>query len=145
MPELINVDLLVHESVMRELRERWGGRLPTWDEFKKARKVGGVTINKGIAQKAISIPGVPKAYYWVYGVVTPCAMFLVPIISILTYLFGYGNGWVVFGCFFVGYLLYKVTFVGACYGVLDGAERNETLYQRLILNGAFLFGPLPLG
>jgi hypothetical protein len=141
MPEQMKVDFAIHEHVMRDLRERWGGSLPTWDEFKKARKDGRVTINKGIAQKAISIPGVPKAYHLMYGVVTPWAMFLVPILSIILYLFGYGNGWVVLGCLFVGYLLYKITFVGACNGILDGAEANEALYQRLIFNGAFLFGP----
>ncbi len=67
--------------------------------------------------------------------------FYCPIISIIAYFFGYGSGWVVFGCLLGGWFLYKATFVGACYGIMDGAEANERLYQMLISHGAFLFGP----
>jgi hypothetical protein len=68
-------------------------------------------------------------------------MFLVPIISFILYLIGYLNILMVLGCFVGGYFLYKVTFVGAVNGILDGAEADEGLYQRLVFNGAFLFGP----
>jgi hypothetical protein len=43
--------------------------------------------------------------------------------------------------YFLWVCLYKLTFVAACYAIMKGAEANERLYEILIYNGAFLFGP----
>jgi hypothetical protein len=131
----------IYAMTINDLKKQWGGRLPTWDEYKKADKDGRVKTNKGVANKALSLPGVPKLYYIMFGLITPWGMFLVPSIAIVLYLFGRGNGWVVLGCILVGVCLYKLTFVGACYGIMKGAKADERLYQILLYNGAFLFEP----
>ncbi len=138
---MLSLDERICEMTMSDLKKQWDGRLPTWDEYKKANNDGRVKTNKGVANKALSLPGVPKFYYIMFGLIIPWGMFLVPSIAIILYFFGYGNGWMVFGCILGGIALYKLTFVGACYGVMEGAAANERLYQTLICNGAFLFGP----
>lgn len=137
----IDLDAKIREMAISDLKNLWGGRFPTWNEFKKAHEKGRIKTHKGIANQALSLSGIPKGYYILYGIITPWMMFLIPIISIILYFFGYGNGWVVFGCVLSGYFLYKVTFVGACYGIAEGAAADEELYRVLISNGAFVFGP----
>lgn len=129
------------KMVVEDLKSAWGGRLPTWDEFKKANKDGQVKVNKGIATQTLGFLGASNSFYILFGIITPWATFLIPIISVILYFFGKCNGWVVPACFFCGYYLYKVTLAGACAGIRYGAEEDEALYQHLVSNGAFLFEP----
>jgi hypothetical protein len=85
--------------------------------------------------------GVPVYYSIMFGTVTPWAMFLVPIAGVISYFLRYCNGWVAIASLVGAVFCYKLTFVGACYGVLEGAEADEALYHMLISNGAFMFAP----
>jgi hypothetical protein len=136
-----NVDRMTDERVVRDLNKLWGGRLPTWAEYKVAKRAGRIKTNKGVAQRAINQHGVPVYYRIMFGGLIPWAMFLVPIAGVIGYFLGYFNGWVAVAFLAGGIFCYKLTFVGACYGVLEGAEADEALYQMLLLNGAFLFAP----
>jgi hypothetical protein len=131
----------INERIVNDLKKQWGGRLPTWDEFKKAHKAGRVSANKIVASTAMSLSGMPRKYYYMYGIVTPWGMFLIPIISIGAYLLGYGNLWVVVGSFAISYGFFKFQAAACCNTMLNGATANEALYQLLISNGAFVFGP----
>jgi hypothetical protein len=131
----------INERIVNDLKKQWGGRLPTWDEFKTSHRNGRVNANKMVASRAISLSGMPRACYYWYGIIMPWAMFLIPIISIVSYLLGHGNVWIVAGSFVVSYALFKYTAAGSCSSMLNGAVANETLYQFLVSNGAFLFGP----
>jgi hypothetical protein len=140
-PERPNVDRMLNEAIATDLKTLWGGRLPTWAEFKEANQADRVKVNKGVAQRALNHDGVPLHYRITFGIITQWAMFVVPVVSVVAYLLGYSKGWVVLGALAVGVYMYKVTFTGACYGVREGAAQNEALYQNLVFNGAFLFGP----
>ncbi|MGH7871863.1 MAG: hypothetical protein ACREQO_06540 [Candidatus Binatia bacterium] len=136
-----NVGQMIDEGIVRDLTKLWGGRLPTWTEYKAARHAGRVKTNKGVAQRAVNQRGVPAYYRIMFGAVTPWGMFLVPIAGVFSYFFSYSNGWFAVAALAGGIFCYKLTFAGACYGVLEGAEADEVLYQRLITSGAFLFAP----
>jgi hypothetical protein len=136
-----NVDRMIDERVVLDLNKLWGGRLPTWAEYKVAKQAGRIKTNKGVAQRAVNERGVPAYYSILFGTVTPWAMFLVPLAGVISYLLNYCNGWVAIASFVGGVFCYKLTFVGASYGVLEGAEADEALYRMLISNGAFLFAP----
>lgn len=64
------------ELTVRTLREAWGGRLPTWEEFKLASKSGRVTVDKTVALQAINLQGMPRGPAVFYGVVTMWVAFL---------------------------------------------------------------------
>ena len=132
---------MIDEGIVRDLNKLWGGRLPTWAEYKAAKRAGRIKTNKGVAQRAVNQRGVPAYYSIMFGIVTPGAMFLVPIAGVVSYFLSYCSGWVAVAALVGGVFCYKLTFVGACYGVLEGAEADEALYQALISNGAFLFAP----
>jgi hypothetical protein len=129
------------DRIANDLKTLWGGRLPSWEEFKEASKTHRVRTNKGIASKGIFLRGVPKSYQIIFGIITAAGVFLIPIICVVLYFVGYVNAWVAVGSFFVGWYLYKVTLDGACDGIRYGAEKSEPLYQYLVSRGAFLFGP----
>jgi hypothetical protein len=129
------------DRIAEDLKALWGGRLPSWDEFKKASKTHRVRTDKGIASKGIFLRGVPKGHQILFGIITAAGVFLIPIISIITYFLGYVSVWVPLCSFLVGWYLYKVTLDGACDGIRYGAEKSEPLYQYLVSKGAFLFGP----
>ncbi len=131
----------IDDSIASDLKKIWGGRLPTWDEFKIASKAGRVRTNKGIASKAIFLRGVPISHQIIFGIVTAAATFLMPVTAVILYFFGYFSGWVVIGCFTGAWYLYKVTLDGMCDGIRYGAEKKEALYCALVPRGAFLFDP----
>jgi hypothetical protein len=140
--ELERLDAAIYAKTMDDLKRLWSGRLPTWQEFKQAEDAGRVKTNKTIAQKALcSLPGIPKGWYILYGVITPWAMFIIPITGIILYFVGYANVWVMVTCILGGWYLYKMIFIGACYGIMDAAKGDERIYETLLINGAFVFGP----
>ena len=132
----------IDDGMANDLKKLWGGRLPTWEEFKEASKNHRVKTNKGIASKAIFLRGVPKSHQITFGIITAAGVFLIPIISVILYIFGNVGAWVILVCFFAGWFLYKATLNGACDGIRHGAEKSEPLYQHLVSRGAFLFGPV---
>ncbi|MGB6822697.1 MAG: hypothetical protein WBE21_11505, partial [Candidatus Acidiferrales bacterium] len=57
------------EPATKELSEMWGGRMPTWEEFKSAHRQGSVRTNKRLALRAVWNPGVSKFRVFLYFLV----------------------------------------------------------------------------
>jgi len=131
----------VNEDAVRRLTEMWGGRLPTWQEFKSASQDGRVRVNKTIASEAIHWAGMPTSMMVLYGIVTLWVAFLLVPIVIGLYFFDVVDGWWILGSVSVAWFLIRVSRDGQCEGIKTGAERNEALYAALVKNGAFLFEP----
>jgi hypothetical protein len=134
-----NFEAAMSQIRVDKLKRLWGGRLPTWEEFKQARKEGRVGTDEAVANRALGL--LPRAWYIIYGILTPWGMFVVPILAITLYLLGHMNGWIALGSLSVAWFLYKTTFLGACYGILNGATADERLYRMLVEHGAFVFAP----
>lgn len=126
---------------VRQLQEAWGGRLPTWDEFKAASKNGGVVVDKTVALSAINLQGMPRGPAVFYGVVTMWAGFLVVPVSLVAWVFFGWSGYWILGAVAAALFLLSVSRNGHCEVTLMGAERDQTLYDLLVSRGAFLFLP----
>jgi hypothetical protein len=131
----------IDDGITDDLIKLWGGRLPTWEEFKAANKRGRVRANKNIGIKAIGLQGVPKSFWILYGVLTASAVLVVPIACILLSILGVIEWWYIIVSFFVSLFLYKLTLEGAAEAIKCGAEKDEALYWHLVRKGAFLFDP----
>ena len=131
----------IAESAVEELKEISGGNLPSWDEYKKASKNGRVRANKTVAAQAITMKGIPIAYFIIYGLMTLPLGFLLFPATLIAWFFMDFSAWWILGSIFAAYFLVKLSRAGHCEGMMHGAERNEKLYELLVSNGAFLFGP----
>jgi|LGVF01.1.fsa_nt_gb hypothetical protein len=131
----------IAQSAVQDLKEMWGGNLPTWEDFKKASKNGRVRANKTVAAEAIHMKGIPKAYFIIYGVITLWLGFLIFPATLISWFFMDFSAWWIFGSLFAAWFLVKVSRDGHCEGMKHGAERNGKFYEILVSNGAFLFGP----
>jgi hypothetical protein len=73
-----SLDLQIDTSIAKKLVELWGGRVPTWEEFKQASKERRVRVNKGIASKTLEtsakLGSEPKTFWIIYGVIVPWLM-----------------------------------------------------------------------
>lgn len=136
----------IAENAVKDMRELWGGRLPTWDEFKKANNQGRVRVNKDLANNLILMRrasgGVSKAYILVFGSVILWVAFLVSPIAIALYFLIGISGWWILGSLGLAWYLIKVARKGQCNALRIGAEADEQFYLALINHGAFLFGPV---
>jgi hypothetical protein len=131
----------INARAAANLQKMWGGRTPTWEEFKEASRGGRVRVNKSVANIAIHWHGMPKSHMILFGIITLWATFLaVPIAIALHFITGISAWWIA-GSAALAWYLYKVSIDGQCEGIRYGAEANEELYKALIQNGAFLFGP----
>ena len=137
----MDINEQIAESAVKELKEIWGGTLPTWKDFKKASKNGRVRANKTVAAQAIHMKGIPKAYFIIYGVITLWLGFLIFPATLIAWFFMDFSAWWILGSSFAAWFLVKVSREGHCEGMKHGAERNEKFYEILVNNGAFLFGP----
>ena len=131
----------IAQSAAQGLKEMWGGDLPTWEDFKKASKNGRVRTNKTVAAEAIHMKDIPKAYFIIYGVITLWLGYLIFPATLISWFFVGFSAWWILGSLFAAWFLVKVSRKGHCEGMKHGAERNEKFYERLVSNGAFLFGP----
>lgn len=131
----------INETAVKQLSKIWGGRLPTWDEFKQASKADRVQVNKSLANSLIFARGVPRAHSIMFGVIMLWAGFLASPIAIGLYFFNVLQGWWIVGSFVVAWYLFKVARDGQCDGLRYGAEADEAFYNALVGRGAFLFGP----
>lgn len=131
----------IAQSTVQELKELWGGNLPTWGDYKKARKNGRVIADKTIAAQAIHMKGIPIAFLITYGLFTLWLGFLIFPMTVIGWFFMDFSAWWILGALFAASFLVKVSREGHCEGMMYGAERNEKLYEILVNNGAFLFGP----
>ena len=137
----MNLDQQIQTMVIENLTKAWGGRMPTWEEYKLAQKAGQVSVNKSIASKAIFARDMPAPWRVIYGYVVPWASFLVVPTAIALHFFAGWSGWWIAGSIFAAWFLFKVTVQGHCDGVLDGAAQSEHLYTSLVAVGAFQFSP----
>ena len=128
-------------SVVQDMKEMWGGNLPTWEDFKQALKNGRVRANKTVAVQAIQMKGIPKAYFIMYGIITLWLGFLIFPATLIAWFFMKFSAWFILGSAFAAWFLVKVSREGHCEAMKHGAERNEKFYEILINSGAFLFGP----
>jgi hypothetical protein len=131
----------IENPAVMELLKVWGGRLPNWEEYKKAYRDGRVRGNKTVAAQAIYLEGIPKPYLIIYGIITLWLGFLMFPITAIAWFFLDFSAWWILGSFFAAWLLVKISREGHCEGMKHGAEINEELYEALVNNGAFLFLP----
>lgn len=131
----------IAESVVKELKEIWGGNLLSWEDYKQASKKGRVRANKTVAAKAIHMKGIPIAYLIIFGVITLWLGFLLFPITLISWFFRDFSAWWILGSFFAALFLVKISRAGHCEGMIHGAERNDKLYELLVRKGAFLFSP----
>lgn len=137
----MDINEQIAQSAVQDLKEMWGGNLPTWEDFKKASKNGRVRANKTVAAEAIHMKGIPKAYFIIYGVITLWLGFLIFPATLILWFFMDFSAWWIIGSLCAAWFLVKVSREGHCEGMKHGAERNEKFYEILVNNGAFLFGP----
>jgi len=131
----------IAQSAVQEMKQLWGGNLPTWEDYKIAYKNGRVRANKTVAAEAIHMNGIHKAYLIIYGVITLWIGFLIFPAAIIAWFFMDFSAWWIIGSLLVAWFLIKVSREGHCEGIKDAAEKNEKIYEILVNNGAFLFGP----
>jgi hypothetical protein len=129
------------QMTVDELRRTWGGRVPTWEEFRAARKEGRVRTHKGLALDAVWWRGMPRMGQALFGLVTPCATFLVLPAAIGAHFFLGTSGWWILGSAVAAWCFYKESQIGACRTIETAAESNPGLYDLLVNNGAFLIRP----
>jgi hypothetical protein len=128
-----------------ELRRTWGGRIPTWEEFKAARKEGRMRIDGLLAGEAVEgrwARWTPNSYF---GPVTALAALLVLPAAIGAHFFLRTSGWWILGSAVAAWCLYKVSKNIAIRGVETAAEANPELYYLLVNNGAFQISPPEAG
>lgn len=131
----------INAAAAAKLQKMWGGRMPSWEEFKEASKGGRVRVNKSVANVAIHWRGIPKTHMILFGIITLWTMFLaIPVALALHFIIGISAWWIA-GSAVLAWYLYKVSRDGQCDGIRYGAESDKELYQVLVQNGAFLFGP----
>ena len=131
----------INELTVKEMMEKWGGSLPSWEEFKLAVNGGRVKANKTIAAKAIQTQNVPKLSFFLYGVVTLWSGFLIVPGTIAAWFFMDFKWWWIIVAFLAAKFLIAVSREGHCHGMIIGATRNPDFYDVLIRNGAFCFDP----
>ena len=140
----MNINNQISQLNLREVKEAWGGRIPSWEEFKEAKKSGKIRVDQVLASRVFNVnsKGIPKPWFIIYGLIVPWLMFLsIPLSIAFTYFLNL-NWWSVAGGIFLSWFLFKVASQGHCDAILDGAEQNKELYEFLIQNGAFIFHPL---
>jgi hypothetical protein len=131
----------INRGVAQDLKKSWGGRFPTWQEFKAANKAGRVRVNKNVGMKAIHFKGIPRGFWLPFGILTPWGMFAAPIACIILASVGVWAWWTIIFGLCASWFLYKVSLEGAADAIRHGAEGNEALYQALVPSGAFMFTP----
>lgn len=131
----------IAQSAVQEMKEVWGGDLPSWEEYKKASQSRRVRANKTVAAQAIHMQGIPKAYFIIYGIITIWTGFLIFPATVIAWFFMDFSAWWILGSFFAAWFLVKVSREGHCEAMKHGAEKNQQLYEILVNNGAFLFHP----
>ena len=129
------------EHTVKEMKEIWGGNLPSWEDFKKALKDGRVRSNKTIAAQVIHMKGMPKADLIIWGVIVLWLGFLIFPATLIAWFFTDFSPWWILGSLFAALFLIKVSREGHCQSMEHGAECDEKLYEMLVSNGAFLYRP----
>lgn len=133
-------------TIVEDLTAMWGGRLPTWEEFRSSHSRGIVRVSRHLAYKSFyGNAAVRKACgpRFGFGFAVPVggalAIFAIPILACFVLKLSYWFvplGWLV-----ISPLFYKSLEREACRGLEAGAARNENLYETLVRQGAFLFSP----
>ena len=137
----MDLNKAIAESAVDDLKNMWGGNLPSWEDYKKAAKNGRVRANKTVAAEAINMQGIPKGYVIIYGLITLWLGFLIfPLTVIVWFLMSFSAWWIL-GSVFAAWFLVKLSRYGHCQGMIHAAEIHEPLYELLVRNGAFLFSP----
>ncbi len=131
----------INASAANRMREAWGGKFPTWEEFKTASRDGQVRVNKTVAAQAIHSKSVPASFRIFYGIILLWLGFLVVPIMAVVWFFTDLSAWWIAGGAILAWFLVKVSRDGHCEGIKAGAENDEQFYNVLIENGAFLFDP----
>jgi hypothetical protein len=132
-------------TITKKLIEAFGGRLPTWEEFRQASKHGRVRGSTSLAFYTMWWSGMPTGYAIFYGFFVALASLLAIPIAVGLYVFAGISGWWIIASIAMAVYLFGVTKQGAGTTMITGAQRNERLYQMLVIRGAFLFEPSDVG
>jgi hypothetical protein len=137
----LNHQIAEHTASM--VKAAWGGRYPTWSEFKQCSREGQVRVDKTVAAEAIYLDPVPPSFRILYGYVTLWAGFLAVPVSLTLWLMSDLSAWFILVGVILGWYLVRVARDGHCEGITTAAENDETFYQRLVESGAFILEPAP--
>ena len=141
MNEAMTMNQQIAEHADKEIKEVWGGRLPTWEEYKRAKRDGRVRANKTVAAQVMDAEPIPKAFFILYSVISLWVGFLIFPATLVAWFFLRFNALWILGAVLAAWLLVKVSREGHCEGMKAGAVRDEDFYEFLVRSGAFLFGP----
>lgn len=137
----MSIDEAVARSAASQLKEAWGGRLPTWDEYRAAVKAGAVQANRTIALHASRTAPVSIIARVLYGIALPWLGFLVIPACIVAAVLGWVSWWWLIGAAIAAYVLTKIARDGQCTCLIEGAVRDEWFYRLMAGRGALLFKP----
>jgi len=135
----------LYATITKKLIEAFGGRLPTWEEFKEASRQGRVRGSTSLAFYTMWWSGMPTGYAIFYGFFVALASLLAIPVAVGLYVLAGISGWWIIASIAVAVYLFGVTKEGAGTTMITGAQRSEQLYQMLVIRGAFLFEPSDVG
>jgi hypothetical protein len=136
-----SLEQTLYATITKKLIEAFDGRLPTWEEFKQASQHGRVRGSTSLAFYTMWWSGMPTGYAIFYGFFVALTSLLVIPFAVGLYFFAGISGWWIIASIAVAVYLFGVTKEGAGRTMITGAQRDERLYQMLVIRGAFLFEP----
>jgi len=138
-------DSIALSSAM-EMKKKWGGEFPSWEEYKKALQSGRVKTHKTIAVKFMMSPlsrgvgGVPISRRVLYNITMWLSFLVIPVVIISWFVSGF-TAWWILGSFFAARYLNQFTRNGYCVEMEMSAKENQKIYEDLVGVGAFIFSP----
>ena len=132
-------------GIVAEVEAMWGGRLPSWGEFRRAVRDKRVRVDPTVAVEAVHWQGMPPGTRLLYGIVTNWAAFLLLPGLFVLHQFGRSvTDWDSVLGLLGTWFLFRVTLKGSCEAVRQAAEEDERLYRALVEYGAFRVSPPPI-
>lgn len=131
------------DSIVQELMELWGGRMPVWEEFKAAHYHGRVRASKLIANQVFWDVDIPRFPALLWGFIVPSVGVLVALAAPFVLHFLWKVSYWLIPVIWIGgfWLLFKLLQESACEAVKNAAARNQRVYTGLVSRGMFLFSP----
>ena len=132
-------------GTVAEVAAMWGGRLPSWREFRRAVRDKRVRVDPTVAVEAVHWKGMPPGTRMLYGIVTNWAAFLLLPALFILHQFGRSvTDWDAVLGLLGTWLLFRVTLRGSCEAIRQAAEEDARLYHALVEYGAFHITPPPV-
>ncbi|WP_040370967.1 hypothetical protein [Alkalidesulfovibrio alkalitolerans] len=130
----------VAEFTKNEVVELFGGRVPTWDEYREAYEAGRVRADRSVAGRTYDAACMSK-FGKAHARLTALVSLIALPSSLLAYFFWDKSGWWILCGLAISVFFGKVSREVQCECIKQGAYVDENVYEVLFDMGAFLFGP----